>query len=74
MEQSSATNQSIMTTKSEMFERVIIDLSDLQSDLSSAEACEDTNAEDQAVANKLWDMLEATLERVYRLQRQPAIR
>lgn len=59
-----------MTTKAEMFERVIIDISELQSDLSSAEACEDTNAEDQAVANKLWDMLEATLEQVYRLERR----
>jgi hypothetical protein len=53
-----------------MFERVIIDITELQSDLSSAEACEDTSEEDQAIANRLWDMLEVTLEQVYKLERK----
>lgn len=59
-----------MNTKSEMFERVIIDISELQSDLSSAEACEDTSEADQAIADKLWDIMESALEQVYALERK----
>jgi hypothetical protein len=59
-----------MHTKSEMFERVIVDISELQSDLSSAEACEYTSEEDQAIAMKLWDIMEAALEQVYSLERK----
>jgi hypothetical protein len=58
-----------MYTRSEMFDRVLNDLSDLQSDLSSAEACEDTSEKDQAIANKLWDIIEEAVVKVNDLQR-----